>query len=78
MKDLCDHLQLSYRKTWYLRKERVWVTRELMEFLTYHPNGRSREDLRLLASDGEVQFKRESGGTAESASLLSLESISGN
>lgn len=48
------------------------------EFPTYHPNGRSREGLRLLASDGEVKFKRESGGTAESASLLPLESISEN
>ena len=41
---------------------RVWVTRELMESPTSHPNGRTREDLRLLASDGEVKFKRESGG----------------
>ena len=49
-----------------------------MEFPTYHPNGRSREGLRLLASDGEVKFKRESGRTAESASLLPLESISEN
>lgn len=49
-----------------------------MESPTSHPNGRTREDLRLLASDGEVKFKRESGGTAENASLLPLESISEN
>ena len=49
-----------------------------MEFPTYHPNGRSRDGLRLLASDGEVKFKRESGGTAESASLLLLKGISEN
>lgn len=38
---------------------RVWVTRELMQFRIYHANGRTREELRVLASDVEVKSKSE-------------------
>ena len=51
---------------------RIRVTRELSEFPTYYLNVRTVEELRVLASDGEVKSKSEWVGAAESASLLLL------
>ena len=49
-----------------------------MQFHTYLANGRTREQLRVLASDVEVKSKSEWTGTAESAALLPLRSIPEN
>jgi len=49
-----------------------------MEFPTCYPNVRTVEELRVLASDGEVKSKSELVGAAESASLLLLKGISEN
>ena len=46
--------------------------RNLKQFHTYHPNGRTREDLNVLALDGEVKSKSDWVGAAESAALLPL------
>lgn len=49
---------------------RVRVTRKFMEFPTHHPNQRTREELKVLASEGEVKSKSERGGSAERAAGL--------
>lgn len=41
-----------------------------MELPTYHLSRRSREELRVLASKGEVKSKSEGVGTAENATFL--------